>query len=86
MWLFHELTSQLKHTMCHENNAGVASQPTNQVKVRPTIKLNIPQHARLGLFSRSTQGLGCVDAISIQRAQFAFGQGCDHASYVCVNV
>jgi hypothetical protein len=47
--------------------AGVASRPVNQVKIRPTIRLNIPQLARLGLFSRSTQGRCLADSVSIQR-------------------
>ena len=54
-------TRQPKHARCHEINAGAASRPTNQVKVRPTIKLNIPQLARLGLFSRFTQGRGLAN-------------------------
>ena len=46
----------------------------------PTIKLNIPQLARLGLFSRSTKNV--VAGVFSHNTQFAFGQGCDQPGYV----
>ncbi len=52
------------------------------MKVQPTLKLNIPQLARLGLLSRSNPRARFGGFISFQRVQFAFGQGCDPSSYV----
>jgi hypothetical protein len=48
------------------------------------IRLNIPQLARLGLFSRSTQGCGS-EVLSLHNIRFTFGKGCDCASYVWRN-
>jgi hypothetical protein len=45
------------------------------------VRLNIPQLARLGLFSRSTQGCRS-EVFSLHRIRFAFGQGCDCFGYV----
>ena len=72
-------TSQLPKVLLFASRTVVSADEPNESPAY--LRLNIPQLARLGLFSRLTQGC-CSESVSTHNIQFAFGHGGDQPGYV----